>query len=158
MKRLHLFCLIAVLTLVSACGQDRPPLVRLTGKVTLDGKPLEGAHVALQPILSDPKDEFQRPSSGITDADGKFVSQTYRENDGVRLGKYRVAIIKRELIGTLPSGMSPDQLNQLNMKHRWITPRSASMPEASGIEIEATASGFRPEIIDLKSVHPLEIE
>jgi hypothetical protein len=144
--------------ILAGCGDGRPSLVKVTGKVTLDGQPLEGAQVAFQPVNTDPKDTFQRPSSCISNAAGEFTPQTYLPGDGLRVGKYRVAVVKQELVGTPPPGLNAEEIQQLGMKRKWITPKAASSPETSGIEVEVTSTGMSPNVIELKSVQPAEIE
>lgn len=150
--------LCLLLGMFSGCGDGRPSMVKVTGKVTLDGQPLAGAQVAFQPINTDSKDTFQRPSSSISNSSGEFTPQTYLPGDGLRVGRYRVAVVKQELVGTLPAGMSDEQIRQLGMKQRWITPKAVSSPETSGIEVEVTGSGMTPNVIELKSVQPNEVE
>ncbi|WP_437223681.1 hypothetical protein SH661x_003312 [Planctomicrobium sp. SH661] len=130
----------------------------MSGKVTLDGKPLSGAQVALQPVLTDPKEKFQRPSSAFTDEAGEFSPETYSNGDGLRVGKYRVAVIKKEMVGTPPAGANADQIQQMPLRYKWITPRKFSKPESSGLEVEVTSQGLEPAVIDLTSVQPAEIE
>lgn len=144
--------------MMSSCGNGRPGLVKATGKVTLDGQPLEGAKVALQPVTADAKTAYQRPSSAITNAAGEFIPQTYLKDDGIPVGKYRVAVLKREVVGQLPPGYLEDQPELFNVKYKWITPRSVSLAETSGIEVEVTSSGFQPDVIALQSAATPEIE
>lgn len=160
MNRTQLTFALAFLSLgfVTGCGDGRPSLVKVTGKVTLDGKPLEGAQVAFQPVNSDPKDTFQRPASSFSNSMGEFTPQTYVPGDGLRIGKYRVAVVKQERVGNVPEGLNEEQIQQLRMKHKWITPKAASSPETSGIEVEVTSSGMTPNVIELQSVNPPEIE
>jgi hypothetical protein len=148
---------LGLLLFTYGCGSGRPALVKVSGKVTLDGQPLSDAQVAFQPITTD-DDKFQRPSSAMTDASGQFVPQTYEEGDGLRVGKYRVAILKQELVSQIPTGMTMEQAQQLRLRYKWITPRAVSTPEGSGIEIEVTSAGMKPDLIALESVKPTEVD
>jgi len=144
--------------LSSGCGGDgRPRLVRVEGTVTLDGQPLEGAIVAFQPIVED-KAKFQRPSSGVTDPSGKFQLKTYEPGDGAPVGKYRVAIVKREVVGKLPDDFNSEMSESVNMTYKWVTPREVSDPATSGLTAEITSSGLEPKTIDLKAAATPEIE
>jgi len=58
-----------------------------------DGKPLEGASIALNPAES----SNSWYAGGFTDANGKAVLQTLNRYDGVAPGKYYVIVTKREL-------------------------------------------------------------
>jgi hypothetical protein len=153
--------LVSVLGLVSlllGCGgSGRPSLVKVTGTVTLDGNPLEGAMVAMK-LVTDEKSKYQRPSSATTDAQGKFTPQTYGKDDGLPVGKYKVGIQKKEPVGGLPKNYDPENPDAVNMKYKWITPMAVSQVDSSGIEVEVTSSGMKPEVIELKSAAQPEIE
>ena len=78
----------AVLVLVCVVGCGEPgtaPTVKVTGTVTYNGDPVEGASVAFIP-------ESGRPASGTTDASGKFTLTTFKSGDGAVPGKHAVAI------------------------------------------------------------------
>lgn len=62
----------------------------VTGKVTLDGKPIEGAMVNFYMI----NDLGARPGAGLTNADGEFQMTTWKVSDGGLIGKHRVTISK----------------------------------------------------------------
>jgi hypothetical protein len=143
--------------LIGCGGSERPSLVKATGTVTLDGKPLEGAIVGFQPV-TDAKAKYQRPSSAVTDAAGKFQLGTYGKDDGVPVGKYKVGVQKRELVGELPQDYNSENPNAYNLSYKWITPRSAADPAASGLEINVTSSGLSPAVIELKALPEPEIE
>lgn len=145
--------------MIAGCGGDgRPRLVKVTGKVTLDGQPLEGAIVAFQPITQD-KAKYQRPSSGISESSGEFTIGTYGTDDGLPVGKFKVGVVKRELVGKLPDDFNSENAAAYNLKYKWTTPREYADPATSGLEVEVTSSGLKPETIDLKTNgKPPEIE
>lgn len=148
---LVLFSVVALTVWTSGCGGGRPKLIQATGTVKLDGKPLAGAIVSFQPVAAE-AGGFQRPSSAVTDSEGKFTPGTFGEKDGLPAGKYRVAVQKREPLGTGGAQSSaPD-------KYQWITPRRLADPNTSGLEVEVTSSGLEPAVFDLESVGPPEIE
>ena len=153
-RLLIVFCAGAIFAWFTGCGDGRPKLVRATGTVMLDGKPLAGAVVCFQPVSQ--SGEFQRPSSAITDAEGKFSPGTYGEKDGLPAGKYRVAIQKREPVGA-GSGTAASQSSG-PAKYQWITPRRLADPNTSGLEVEVTSSGLEPAVFDLESEGPPEVE
>lgn len=132
------------------CGDGRPSMVKVTGTVTLNGKPLEGAAVAFQPI-ADPKASYRRPSNGATGADGKFTLTTYEKDDGLPPGKYKVAIVKRELVGQLPSNFNDETPNASVVKYRYVTPKKYSLIDESGLQAEVTSSELKPAAFDLVS-------
>lgn len=77
--------LVATLLVVGCSGSDTPPLGYVSGKVTLDGKPLEGAEITFQPSEG-------RPSTATTDADGNYTLIYSAEADGALLGEHKVVI------------------------------------------------------------------
>jgi hypothetical protein len=78
--------LAMVLVLVVGCGRaGTEPTGKVTGTVTYQGKPAEGAAVTFYP-------EQGRPASGVTDAEGRFTVSTFASGDGAVLGKHTVTI------------------------------------------------------------------
>ncbi|QEG43501.1 carboxypeptidase-like regulatory domain-containing protein [Roseimaritima ulvae] len=87
--------LVATALLVTAgCGGgDKNPGVDLepvTGTVTLDGAPLEGAMVVFH---------GEQGASGVTDASGNFTLTTFDPGDGAKVGVYKVTVSKSEMVG-----------------------------------------------------------
>jgi len=74
---------------VAGCGKpgDYPDLIPVSGTVTMDGQPLAGARVSFVP-------DGARPSSGTTDASGRYELQYTGEYAGAVVGKHRVSISK----------------------------------------------------------------
>lgn len=87
--RLLSWTLLCVLAL-HGCGEgtpdDQPDLGTVTGKVTMDDKPLEKATVTFEPV------EGGRPSTGETDADGMYELQYSPSANGAKIGKHRVRV------------------------------------------------------------------
>lgn len=73
----------------SGCGGR---LTKVRGVVTLDGKPLDRAGVAFEPIGG-----HGQPARGITDSDGSFHVDTHVPDDGAWPGEYKVVISKYEI-------------------------------------------------------------
>jgi len=67
---------------------DRVPVYPITGRVLIDGKPLQNATVFLHPPSGD---GGLRPV-GHTRADGSFDITTYEVGDGAPAGEYRVTV------------------------------------------------------------------
>jgi hypothetical protein len=138
-----------LLSLATGCGgSDRPALVEVTGTVTLDGQPLEGAQVVLKPIkVDDPK--FQRPARSTTDAQGKFSPQVYGDAKGLPPGKYGVGVSKREVVGKLPENFNTENPALTPANFRLLVPKPYESPDTSNLEIEITAKGISPDPIAL---------
>ncbi|GIW99923.1 MAG: hypothetical protein KatS3mg111_3256 [Pirellulaceae bacterium] len=80
---------VLVLMGLSGCGGDKLPTVPVSGVVTLDGKPLEGATVTFVP-----QSPGARTASALTGSDGRFVLTTVKGGDGAVPGTYAVTIKK----------------------------------------------------------------
>ena len=86
MFRVTPIILLLALVASSGCGgPERPPLARVTGSVTIDGKPLADATVRFTP-------EEGRPSTGVTDSNGKFELVYTADSKGAMLGKHTIRI------------------------------------------------------------------
>ncbi len=78
-------------------GIKPPELGKVTGTVTLDGNPLEGAMVEFSPANS-------RPSFGTTNAEGVYTLSYDEKRVGAAVGEHTVKIITRQ--GTAALGDS----------------------------------------------------
>jgi hypothetical protein len=97
----RLLGLTVLLAAAAGCDGRRAP-VPVSGTVTLDGNPVEGATVTFH-LVGDDKDG--RPAIGQTDKTGTFRLTTGTE-DGARPGEYKVVIVKNVLPG--PKRKMPD--------------------------------------------------
>ena len=90
MKRCIL--LVAALSLgISGCGSGSG-VAPVTGKVTLDGKPLANAHIAFQPIAG-AKRNVGVGSYATTDGEGRYQLKTSdKDQPGAVIGQHRVEI------------------------------------------------------------------
>lgn len=99
--------LLVTMTLMTACvgclGESNPPTFPVTGVVTLNGKPVEGATVIFSPTT-----EGAEAATGKTDATGTYSMTTYVNADGVRPGSYMVKVFKFESLAPPPSESSPN--------------------------------------------------
>jgi len=78
------------------CGRNPnlPPIAEVTGTVTLNGQPLEGAQVSFDPQVT--PGGMGRSSTGTTDKDGKFFLWYNADIKGASLGKHNVVIRKSD--------------------------------------------------------------
>jgi hypothetical protein len=72
--------------LAAGCAQDGPEVAPVTGRVTLDGQPLESIDVVFQP------EDMKRPGIGLTNADGRYELVYTKGVAGARLGPHVVRI------------------------------------------------------------------
>jgi hypothetical protein len=90
----------SLILLTTGCGSAK--YVPVSGKVTLDGKPLANAHVNFQPVPDPGSGEPAGPgSNGTTDAKGKFTLKATTGEDGAVVGKHRVYV-------STPTGKAAD--------------------------------------------------
>jgi hypothetical protein len=75
---------------LSGCGGGGPKLVAVTGTVTLNGKPLEGAEVVFLPDVSNPNG---LPGNDVTGPAGNYKVMT-QGRSGLVPGKYKVVVKK----------------------------------------------------------------
>src|SRR6476469_2586170 len=88
------------ITLTGCPNSSRPATYRVTGTVTMQGKPVAGAVITFVPTGTD-----GAAASAITDSDGKYALTTWRAGDGARPGEYRVKVSKQEQTAVDPSKM-----------------------------------------------------
>jgi Carboxypeptidase regulatory-like domain len=104
----HLACILMLAGVSVWVGCAHKPavegLVKVTGTVTYQGKPVEGATVVFSP------EGKGRPASGRTDSSGRFQLTTLEANDGAMPGKYRVAISKFEGASSAATPPSADEM------------------------------------------------
>jgi hypothetical protein len=92
-------CGLVPLALIVGCGPENPlGRIAVSGKVTLDGQPLEEGNIEFHPI-----------SPGGVQSGGRIVNGSYSipAHEGVTAGKYRVSIIDFVPTPPLPPGHMP---------------------------------------------------
>jgi len=144
----------AVLTAVAGCGGPKyPETVPVTGTVTQDGKPVDGADVQLIPTGGDPQ---IRSAGGTTDAEGKFSVKTYfdpqNQKEGAMKGDFAVTISKLEK-REVPEGMKPEEAMALSMKQgppKQLLPKKYLAPNTSGIKVSVGDASPEPLKIDIQ--------
>lgn len=129
-------CLIGLLG-HTGCGR-RPTLALVSGRVTLDGKPLEFGSVMIQPVAGPAARGSIRP-------DGGFTVGTFAPGDGAIVGPatVRVACYEQQRPG------APPPQGELALGKSLI-PDKYTQFETSGIAV-TVAAGMGPLEIDLKS-------
>ena len=167
MQRLTLaFSAYACLTMfLAGCGGDSPDYpdtIPVTGKVTLDGKPVENASITLTPAN---KGEATRGARATSAADGTFTVKTFfsasYDADGAVPGKYLVSVTKYEQKAPSSHGEAlqtmEGQSNQSKMQRAMamggenVLPEKYASPESSGLEIEVKAGQEKTLNLELES-------
>ncbi len=115
--------------------KDRRPTYPVRGVVYLDGAPVADALVQLWPVSKGKS----RTGDALTAGDGSFVPSTYRANDGLAAGKYRVTVEKRRPMLTPEGKPGPNLL-----------PARYAKAATSGLEVEIKPAGGEVRL-ELKS-------
>jgi hypothetical protein len=138
-------CLAAILGGISGCGPSRPTTYPVSGVVTLDGKPIQGATVMLMPQAGG------RPATGTTNQRGEFSLTTFDRNDGALPGKHTVTVVKKITTGIMagPDGLS-GPVARGGIKEQWIIPKKYSDPKSSILSADVRR-GMEPLKLDLRS-------
>jgi hypothetical protein len=113
-KLLFAFALAMISLAVSGCNRG-PKMVKVSGKVLIDGQPLERGFVQVIPK------DF-RAASGQIGPGGKFTLTTFTDGDGCVLGNHTVTVLSNESKG-------PTALH-------WFAPKKYSTPETSGLTLD----------------------
>jgi hypothetical protein len=128
MQRLGL--VVAVLGLFIGCGPGGPELGRVTGKVTLDGKPVPNAMITYYPQFAG------STSYGVTDQDGNYKMKYTDSDEGAMVGKFHVGIqTKRMTREDMPDGMKPEEFNKLASSFVEL-PKKYKNKEAIEVEVK----------------------
>lgn len=84
--------MLLLIIFLSGCSGSEFPLAPVSGTVTFDGEPLEGADVVFAPMESQDVINVGPISVGQTDASGKFTLATVKGEPGAVVTKHRVSI------------------------------------------------------------------
>ena len=127
-SRRHISLAIALAWVAtSGCGggdEGREPTVRVSGTLTVDGKPVSKGTVHFVP-------EKGSPATGIVQ-DGKFTLTTYADGDGVIPGKNRVSV---EVVEEVPTKDGDTTAKSL-------IPAKFARPDESGLQLEVRPAGY----------------
>ncbi len=130
---------------IAGCGKppaDAPsvPIHPVSGIVTLDAKPIEGARLALISL------QGQQPGditpNGISDAEGKFQISTYAVADGAPGGAYAITVSWPE---TRNAGSSEPEYGKERLPKRY------QIAEQSGFVVTVSEDLQDPLNLELKS-------
>lgn len=151
--------MLVVVAAVAGCGGEDTGLntVPVTGTVTLNGSPVEGATVTFSP-----KDASGKAASAVTDSSGNFALQTMVAGDGAVPGSYGVMITKMDAAASsIPedrSQMTPEQQQEMMRAMRGqgpsapksLLPQQYGAVETSGLTADVTEDGENNFPFDLK--------
>ena len=107
---------IGVVALAVGCGDGRPARVRVSGQITVDGKPLDFGSIAFYP------DAGGRPGGAQMESGGNYSVTMYELNDGLPPGSYSVSVSAVDVFS--------------DRACRWHAPKRYQDPETSGLTAE----------------------
>lgn len=107
-------CVVFGLAALTGCGVEKHTLVKVSGTVLLDGKPLESGSIQVVPANG-------RAASAQLGPGGRFTLGTYTNDDGVQAGTHKVSIV------------SVEELNKTS--RRWNAPQEYVDIATSGLEV-----------------------
>ena len=93
--------LLCSLSLLIGCSSGGTRVEHVTGTVTLDGEPVEGARIAFSPVSPDGENEG---AFGRSDASGVYLLTSWggEPDRGAMAGEYIVTVQKAEVIELMP--------------------------------------------------------
>jgi hypothetical protein len=80
------------LVLLVGCGPKPPRVAQVSGRVTLDGKPLPKASVTFVPMASKENQNPGPTAQGMTDSDGRYQVAVDVSTPGAVVGKCRIYV------------------------------------------------------------------
>lgn len=124
--------------LVIGCSDSRFPLAPISGTITLDGEPLEGAEVVFAPMENKNTTVVGPASVGYTDQEGRFTLKTIKGRTGAVLTNHRVSV-----------GFGEIDEAAVAAKVDAITEQNLNMPEQKVLALE---SKVRKSMMSKKSI------
>lgn len=125
---------IVAIAALSGCGSEGPSLVPVSGTVTINGRPLDGAQIEFLPEDQGPAGG--RPGGAKTAADGRYTATT-DGRWGLVPGKYRAVVSKVNdaLLSQVPETIRIDP----NMTRKFLEskPKPRGAKASDPLQIEA---------------------
>lgn len=131
LKNIVYVCMLIVL---SGCGGSSNNLAEVTGKVTLDGKPLTTGSVMTMP-------EHGRGARGTIDSTGSFTLSTNELGSGASIGLHHIGVVAVEEAVNL----SPEA------PRKSLIPTKYASPETSGLTIDVKQGEANEAVLELSS-------
>jgi len=132
--------LLAALTF-AGCGASGPETAPVSGTVTLDGSPVDGAAVVFVPAGGG------RPASATTDPSGNFTLEA-------NVGRNAVTVSKTKPIGDVPveEGAEPELMpdDSEEVEVEYLVPMKYGLPSTSGLSVDVQ-KGMDPVTLTLTS-------
>ena len=117
----------------SGCGPSYPPTYQVTGKVTVDGQPLQQGTITFYPTQG-------RSALGKIQPDGSYTLTTFNDDDGAVPGSHQVTIKATQVSGPAAPSSFEEELAQA---------------QAGGVSQTATVTWLVPEKYSRRETTPL---
>ncbi|HEY2252860.1 MAG TPA: carboxypeptidase-like regulatory domain-containing protein [Planctomycetaceae bacterium] len=150
----HARACLAMVVLIAGCseapavGPDVGKLVPVSGKVTLDGKPLAGATVNFMPKAS-AKTGFG--ATGTTDEAGEYSLEVHigngKTSEGVLPGIYDVTVTKLTKLDGTPVKFNPDQGPMSQGPVKQAVPMKYASVNENGLSYTVPAEGGTYDVV-----------
>ncbi|QDV34475.1 carboxypeptidase-like regulatory domain-containing protein [Tautonia plasticadhaerens] len=145
--RLSVTVSVIVALIVAGCGGG-PKLVPVSGVVTLDGEPLEGATLSFVPAAGN---VLATAGSDVSGPNGNFM-MTYKGRNGLSPGTYRVLVSKTEEIEPPKNFQVPPEFAKASFEKQLMGLTKETIPPQSfEHEIEVPEDGATDFALDFKS-------
>ena len=135
MRYLLVCLLVGMLSSLSGCGNGMPQTVKVTGKVTFDGKAPPGPGIVYFLPMEAAAGLPLRPATGDFGADGFYRTTTFEKDDGVMPGKYKMYIECWE--------QEPNMEGKAVKSH---VPKKYQSAETAGFELDVTKATKAKEL------------
>lgn len=145
-----------VLLVAYGCGGETGPETHpVTGTVTLDGEPVEGATVSFSPA-----EGGVRAAVGETDATGRYTLTTMRSGDGAMAGSFNVRVFKYEVEeGTVATGPPPTEDQEYTDDYAGAAREATPPPEnlLPDRYADARGSGLSYTVVPGENTYDIEL-
>lgn len=128
-------------SLLSGCNSG-PKVAPVSGKATLDGKPLKFGTVMFQQATGG------QPAVGEIQSDGSFQLSTFRQGDGAIVGTHLIRVACYSSQDPASGLKGGDSLGNL------MIPVKYTVLTSSGLTAEVPGEGLESFVIELKSDRP----
>lgn len=125
---------------LAGCGSDGPALGKVSGIVTLDGKPVPAATVTFHP-----ENTAGSPSYGRTDDQGNYSLMFTRDKHGAMIGKHRVNIATTKISASEAAEMRAEGQDVPTTAYVAIPPKYRD-PGALTAEVESGSNEISFEL------------
>ena len=145
-------CLMLIM-IVAGCDSG-PSVNEVTGKVSLDGKPIGGATVTFQPV----EGGTGMPAAGTTDESGQYTLTDMRDTNvgkGAAAGEYRVGILWYKPSGKDTSKSTGSEASDSKATHVTVTGPETQLPTHY---LNASTSGLTASVKAGKNEFNFELD